>query len=138
MKIARFEPWSYVDLLHRDLDRAGPEEAGAHWLPAVDIIEESGRFVLRADVPGVNAEDIDVSLDGGVLAISGVRHAEDRSDDASIRRNERTSGRFFRRFTLPETTDSDNVSAKCSNGILEVSIPKQAEIQPRRIVVEAA
>ncbi len=137
MKIARFEPWSYVDLLHRDLDRLAPQNASTHWVPAVDIIEESGRFVLRADVPGVIAEDIDVSLDGGVLTISGVRHAEDRSDDASIKRNERSSGRFFRRFTLPETTDGDGVSAKNSNGILEVSIPKQAEIQPRRIAVEA-
>ena len=138
MKIARFEPWSYVDLLHRDLERLAPQSASTHWVPAVDIIEENGRFVLRADVPGVNAEEIDVSLDGGVLTISGVRHAEDRSDDANIKRNERSSGRFFRRFTLPETTDGDGVSAKCSNGILEVSIPKQAEIQPRRIAVEAA
>lgn len=146
MNIARFEPWTLTDLLHRDLDRlaARPTIAGSadepapHWAPAVDIIEESGRFLLRADVPGVEPEDIDVSMDAAVLTVSGERRAEERGDDAGLQRVERSTGRFLRRFTLPETADSEGITAKSSNGILEVVIPKLPEIQARRITVQAA
>ncbi len=146
MNITRFEPWSFVDLLHRDLDRLatrrvpgeGDENTIANWMPAVDIVEEKDRFVLRADVPGVNPADIEVSMDAGVLTVSGVRHAEDRSENDGIKRFERLTGRFFRRFTLPETADADGITARSSNGILEVAIPKQPEVQARRITVEAA
>ena len=146
MNIARFEPWTFVDLLHRDLDRlvSGRHVAGddqnpvADWVPAVDIIEEKDRFVLRADVPGVRPEDIDVSMDNGVLSVSGERHAIARDEDTGVQRIERAMGRFLRRFTLPETADADAISAKSANGILEVTIPKAPEIQARRITVEAA
>ena len=146
MNIARFEPWSFVDLLHRDLDRLAaqrkPVDADnssvADWVPAVDIVEEKDRFVLRADVPGVNPDDIDVSMDAGVLSLSGERHAIAPPDDAGVQRIERATGRFLRRFTLPETADAEGVTAKCTNGILEVSIPKTPAIQARRIAVEAA
>jgi HSP20 family protein len=146
MNIARFEPWSLTDLLHRDLDRLASrgriarsaDESPAEWVPAVDIIEESGRFLLRADVPGVDAEDIDVSMDGGLLTVSGERRAEERSDDAGMQRFERSTGRFSRRFTLPDSADAEGITAKSSNGILEVVIPKQPEIQARRITVQAA
>lgn len=146
MNIARFEPWTFVDLLRRDLDRlADPRRAGdtshdsvADWVPAVDIFEEKDRYLLRADVPGVNPEDINVSMDNGILNVSGERRAEARSEDATAQRVERVAGRFFRHFTLPESTDADAITAKCSNGILEVSIPKLPEVQARRITVEAA
>jgi HSP20 family protein len=146
MNIARFEPWSFVDLLHRDLDRLAAQRSAvdadnssvADWVPAVDIVEERDRFVLRADVPGVNPDDIDVSMDAGVLSLSGERHAIAPSDDAGVQRIERATGRFLRRFTLPETADAEGVTAKCANGILEVSIPKTPAIQARRISVEAA
>ena len=144
MNIARFEPWTLVDMMHRDLDRlVGPRRAAddspvADWVPAVDILEEKDRFVLRAVVPGVAAEDIDVSMDAGVLNLSGERRAEERGEDLGIQRIERASGRFFRRFTLPETADAEGITARCSNGILEVVIPKMPEIRARRIAVEAA
>jgi HSP20 family protein len=146
MNKARFEPWSYLDLLHRDLDRfVGGRSAGrdnqdpvADWVPAVDIIEEKTRFTLRADVPGVNPEDIDVSMDNGILSVSGKRQAIARDDDAGVQRIERATGRFYRRFTLPETANAEAITARCQNGILEVSIPKAPEVQARRITVEAA
>jgi len=146
MNIARFEPWTFVDLLHRDLDRLADrrgitrddQSAVADWVPAVDILEEENRFLLRADVPGVVPEDINVSMDSGVLNISGERRAEIRDENTGVQRVERATGRFFRHFTLPETADAESISAKCSNGILEVSIPKAPEIQARRITVEAA
>ncbi|MDJ0911428.1 MAG: Hsp20/alpha crystallin family protein [Woeseiaceae bacterium] len=145
MNLTRFEPWSIVDLLHRDLDRLtnrrlnnGTEENSvADWVPAVDIVEENDRFLLRADVPGVDAADIEVSMDAGVLSVSGERKSESVSEHDGYRRVERATGRFLRRFTLPETADADGIRATSSNGILEVSIPKRPEIQARRITVEA-
>jgi HSP20 family protein len=146
MHMTRFEPWSIADLMNRDLNRfatrqfvrSGADQPVADWVPAVDIIEEKERFVLRADVPGVAPTDIDVSMDAGVLTVSGERHAEDVAEEHGIRRVERSSGRFLRRFTLPDTADADNITAKSRNGILEVTIPKQAVIEARRISVEAA
>ena len=146
MNIARFEPWTFVDLLRRDLDRladprraaAGDHESVADWVPAVDIFEEENRFLLRADVPGVNVDDINVSMENGVLTLSGERRLEPKKEEAAAQRIERASGRFFRHFTLPETTNADGITAKNSNGILEVSIPKMPEVQARRITVEAA
>ena len=84
MHLTRFEPWSVADLMHRDFDRIAARRFGqtrvenpvADWIPAVDIIEEKSRFLLRADVPGVGLDDIDVSMDDGVLTVSGERHAE--------------------------------------------------------------
>ena len=146
MTMRRFEPWSIVDLLHRDLDRLAArhipggdgDAVVTDWVPAVDIIEEKARFVLRADVPGVDPADIEVSMDAGVLSIAGQRARESQSEDAGLQRMERVSGRFFRRFSLPDTADAENIKANCRNGILEVSIPKVPEVQARRIEVEAA
>ena len=130
MSLVRFEPWSLVDRINRDSHRT--------WVPAVDIFEEKERFVVRADVPGVNADDIEINMENAVLTVSGERNNEDRSDFEGVSRVERVSGRFLRRFTLPETADADAIKATSSNGILEISIPKQAVVQPRRISVEAA
>jgi HSP20 family protein len=145
MTITRFEPWNYLDLLHRDLDRivgshrrTDTDQSVADWAPAVDIVEEKDRFVLRADVPGVRPEDIDVSMDNGVLSVAGERHPIAVGEESGVQRIERATGRFLRRFTLPDTANADAISAKCANGILEVAIPKAPEVQARRITVEAA
>ena len=150
MTVTRIQPWSIADnladLIHRDpgafaTRRFAHSSSGqpvADWAPAVDIVEEKDRFVLRADVPGVDPANIDVSMDAGVLAVSGDRQAGDIADESHLRRVERASGRFHRRFTLPKTVDADNITAKSLNGILEVSIPKLAAVQARRITVEAA
>ena len=146
MNLVRFEPWSIGDLMQRDFDRFatrrfardGVETPVADWVPAVDIVEEKERFVLRADVPGVAAEDIEISMEDGVLSVSGERKIEAHDDTDGVRRFERVSGRFYRRFSLPDTADAESIAAKTANGILEVSIPKLPEVQPRRITVEAA
>jgi HSP20 family protein len=146
MNLTRFEPWSFVDMLHRDLDRLAARHMPSDdsdatvtdWIPAVDIIEEKQRFVLRADVPGVDPADIEISMDAGMLSIAGQRAQESLSDEAGMQRMERVSGRFFRRFSLPDTADAENIKAQCRNGILEVSIPKQPHVQARRIEVQAA
>ena len=102
------------------------------------MVEEKTRFVLRADLPGVDPQAITVSMDKGVLSLSGERAREEADETDGIRRYERRSGKFFRRFTLPESADAEGISAKSANGILQIAIPKQAEVQARRIAVEAA
>jgi HSP20 family protein len=149
MSISRIEPWALMNLLHRDLDQiagrrlgyADTDEAShsvADWVPAVDVIEETERFVIRADLPGVGPEDIDVNMENGVLSLSGERKIDNSEESAGLKRFERVSGRFFRRFNLPETANPEAISARSANGILEISIPKQPQIQARRITVEAA
>lgn len=149
MNITRYEPWSLINLLHRDIDqmagrRFGPADGDndassvADWVPAVDIIEEKDRFLLRADVPGVKPEDIDVNMENGVLTVSGSRQDETTEETQGMRRVERVSGKFYRRFSLPDTANADEISARSTNGILEVSIPKQPAVQARRITVESA
>ncbi len=149
MNITRFEPWTLFDVLQRDIDRVagrhvptvGQRDNGdsvADWVPAVDIVEEQDRFVLRADVPGVRAEDIDVNMENGVLTVSGERREESSDQANGVKRIERLTGKFYRRFSLPEVANAEEISAKSANGILEVIIPKQPEIRARRITVEAA
>ncbi len=149
MNISRFEPWSLINLLHQDLDQIAGRRYGlaensgngssvADWVPAVDIVEQNDRYVLRADVPGVKPEDINVNMEKGVLSLSGERHRESTDETEGTRRVERVSGKFYRRFNLPETADAEEISATSANGILEVVIPKQPAIQARRITVEAA
>lgn len=147
MNVTRYEPWGLINLLHRDLDQIVGRQYGladgngssvADWVPAVDIIEEKDRFVLRADVPGVKPEDIDVNMEKGVLSLSGERHQEPTEESNGMRRMERVSGKFYRRFNLPDTADAEEISARSADGILEVIIPKQPTIQARRITVKKA
>lgn len=142
MNIVRFEPWSMIDLINQDLvRRTAPDAAqttAADWVPAVDIVEEKDRFLLQADLPGVDSADIEVSMEDGVLSVAGQRHSEKRGETEGVRRIERVSGRFDRRFSLPETADAEHITAKSSNGILQVTIPKLPAVQARRITVEAA
>jgi HSP20 family protein len=145
MSFVRFEPWSLFDQFHSDVDRPARRDAaraeadpGAGWAPPVDIVELKDRFIVRADVPGVDPADLDVSLDDGVLAVSGDRQREQDSEVEGLRRYERSTGRFLRRFTLPRTVDAEGITARCNNGILEVVIPKQPEVRARRIDIEAA
>ncbi len=149
MNITRFEPWTIMNLLNRDLDRIVSRQYGipgandvsdtaADWVPAVDIHEEKDRFVLRADLPGVSPDDIDVNMENGVLSLAGERNEPSSDEIDGLKRFERVSGKFYRRFNLPETADAEGISARSANGILEISIPKAARVQARRIAVEAA
>ena len=146
MNLVRLRPWSIFDPLPHNLNRALPRRSIAAngdtamegWRPAVDIVEHADRFMVRADLPGVDAADIDVSLDDGILSITGERHTENHRDADGVKSLERRYGRFSRRFSLPEAVDAEAVTAKSTNGILEISIPKHPEVQARRIAVEAA
>lgn len=145
MNLVRFDPWSLIDQMQRELGRsplsAYPDrDAGnvSDWVPAVDIVEHKDHFIVRADLPGVDPEGIDVSMENGILSLAGERDTADRSEIEGVSRFERTSGRFLRRFTLPDTADAEHISARYTNGILEISIAKLPEVRARRITVEAA
>lgn len=115
----------------------GPE-SNVSWIPAVDVVEESERFVVRADLPGVDPKDVEITAEAGVLTLRGKREAVKREERAGYERTERVAGSFVRRFTLPETAQADAITARQVNGVLEVTIPKQPKLQPRRIEVQAA
>ncbi|HEX6550558.1 MAG TPA: Hsp20/alpha crystallin family protein [Gammaproteobacteria bacterium] len=144
MNMIRYEPWSLMTQLHNEMNRLfergdnNGAVAATDWTPAVDIKEEAQRFVIHADVPGVDPKDIEVTMEDGILTLRGERKSESRDEQNGWRRVERVSGTFFRRFSLPDTADAEGVSARGSNGVLEIVIPKQAKVQPRRISVKAA
>ena len=139
MAITRYEPWSLLNQLQKELERAGDAGEGsivtAEWAPAVDIKEDADRFVLQADIPGVKPEDIDVSMEDGVLTIKGEKKTEAKTEEEGYKRVERTYGSFYRRFSLPDTADSEAISAKSSNGVLEIAIPKREAVKPKKINV---
>jgi len=146
----RYEPWSMLNQLHgqfsrlldQDLHReftgaSASSAATADWIPPADVYEYADRFVLKLDVPGVDVATIEITLDQGVLSLSGERSKEILAKEVEHSRIERPYGRFHRRFTLPDTVDASAVSATGRNGIVEVTIPKQAKAQPRRIQIAA-
>ena len=147
MALGRYEPWNVFSQLHQlngrinhifDTHAANANAdsaATADWVPPADITELKDRFVLRFDVPGVNTDAIEITLEQGVLTISGARERDSQTGEVERTRVERPSGRFHRRFTLPDTADTANVQATGRNGVLEVVIPKQAKAQRRRIAV---
>ena len=103
------------------------------WIPAIDLIEEGDHYVLRADLPGLNEDDVKVELEDNVLTISGERRSEHEDKKEGYYRIERASGGFSRSLTLPEGVDSDSVHANFDKGVLEVSIPKPEQRKPRRV-----
>ncbi|MBS0418742.1 MAG: Hsp20/alpha crystallin family protein [Proteobacteria bacterium] len=152
MALVRYEPWHVVNRLHQTLDQVfnnhfsndsalGTPEASSSpsvsWVPRVDIHEEKDRFVVLADVPGVDPKDIDITADNGVLTVRGERKVEKRETEAGYERIERVAGSFLRRFTLPEGANTEQIKAKQTNGVLEVTIPKTPAVQPRRISIDA-
>lgn len=141
MNVIRYEPFSLVDQVFNGLLNERGLGAGtpmAAWTPRVDVKEEENRFVIHADVPGVDPKDIEITLEDGVLTLKGEREGETRSEQDGWTRVERVAGSFSRRFTLPETVDAEGVAAKGEHGVLEIVIPKQAKLQPKRITVKAA
>tara|TARA_R110002073_G_scaffold130695_1_gene277358 strand:+ start:490 stop:927 length:438 start_codon:yes stop_codon:yes gene_type:complete len=137
MAITRYEPWGLLSQLQRELDRGTVEgsTATAEWAPAVDIKEEPNKFIIHADIPGVKPEEIDVSMEDGVLTIKGEKKTEAKTEKKDYKRVERTYGSFYRRFSLPDTANPDAISAVSKDGVLEVSIPKREAVQPKKISV---
>jgi HSP20 family protein len=103
--------------------------------PTFDVKETAEAFVVRADLPGVDEKNIDVSVHNGVLTVTGARQAEERKEGESFYLYERQFGSFSRSFALPDTADAERIEAKLVNGVLELSIGKRAEAKPRKIAL---
>jgi HSP20 family protein len=139
-----YQPWSLIDRWPRELEQlfsggfGGSETAATDrtaLTPAVDIQEENDRFVVRADMPGVAAKDIDVSAENGKLTIRGIRSTQERLNGDGFEHVERAAGTFLRRFTLPESVQAEVIKARYTDGVLEITIPKQPRVEPKRITV---
>jgi len=141
--LIHFDPWQRLNRLQRDLntvfDRRTDEDqvATSEWTPAVDVKEEPDRFVILADIPGVDPKDIDVHMENSLLTIKGERTLENVEERDNYKRVERTYGSFYRRFNLPDTANADRISANSKHGVLEVVVPKQDKLQPRKIAVKS-
>lgn len=138
MALTRYEtrnPWSQF---HQELNRMLGESSNivtSDWVPVVDIREDKDRFVLHADLPGVDRENIDITMEDNVLSIRGERKLEEAGENGDYKRIERAHGTFYRRFSLPDTADPQGINARCEKGVLEVVIPKRESVKPRRIEV---
>lgn len=106
------------------------------WAPAVDLKENKKGYVIRADLPGIESKDIDVTLENGVLTIRGERQEERREEGDDVHRIERFSGSFARQFSLPDAAE-DGVEAKMKDGVLEVRIPKSEKATARKIEIKS-
>lgn len=151
MSLVRYEPWNLLDRLQREfnlqnlLDPYAREVESednsnvvtSHWRPAVDIKEEEDRFVIYADLPGVDPDDIEITMEQGVLTLKGERSEETTKEREGYKRVERVNGSFYRRFSLPDIADAERIEAKGKNGVLEITLPKQEKAKPKRITVKS-
>ena len=146
MNMMRYEPWTLMGQLQNEMSRlfdpritktTEDNVVTSDWTPAVDIKEETGRFLIAADLPGVDPKDVDVHMENGLLTLRGQRNFESSEEKDGYKRVERVRGSFYRRFSLPDTADAERISAKCSNGVLEIIIPKHEKVMPRKIAVES-
>jgi HSP20 family protein len=147
MSIVRHTPWNSPNGLQSEIKQVFDKFFGeadsdqsnvvtSQWMPRVDIREEESRFVILADVPGVDPKDIEIHMDKGILTIKGERSVESKQEGARWSRVERAHGTFYRRFALPDSAHAEGISATGRHGVLEVSIPKRPETTPRRIQVQ--
>lgn len=139
MLVTHYSPWLVRGNVQakQALDRFFGDVETSTWTPRVDVREEAERFVILADLPGIDPADIEVQMDKNVLTLKGERKSETKEDGAKFTRVERRYGSFERRFTLPESADADGIRAAGKHGVLEISIPKKPELAPRRIAINA-
>ena len=146
MRTALYDPFATMRRLHDDMNRAfgtalvraddDTDSPISHWRPAVDIRDERDGFVITADVPGVAPDEIELTMENGVLTISGERKKEtSAAENADYRRVERVYGTFYRRFALPDSADVERISAHSEHGVLKVRIAKKEHVQPKKIEV---
>ena len=128
------------DEVFGSLSRAGGRQQGeapSQWAPALDVLQEDGDIVVRAELPGVKQDDVDITFHNGVLTISGVRQAEEQKEGSGYYVRERRYGSFQRSMTLPQDTDESKIHARFQDGVLEVRVEGAAAVrEPKRIQIE--
>jgi HSP20 family protein len=151
MSIVRWEPFRHMltlqDRMNRMFDEsfqgasrgtaASDEDwaLGGSWAPAVDIYEQDGNIVLKAELPGVDSKDVDIRLENNVLTLRGERKLDTEVKRENYHRVERTYGSFTRSFTLPTVVDQEKIKADYKDGVLRVTLPKREEAKPKQISI---
>jgi HSP20 family protein len=145
MALVRWDPVRELDSLQSDMNRlfdsffqgrAG-NGTGRRWIPAMDLVETADHLVLRADLPGMTEDDVDIEIKDGVLTVTGERKGEHEERSEGFYRVERAFGSFSRSLSLPDGVDAGAVSARFDKGVLEVKIPKPEEAKPQRVQIKA-
>jgi HSP20 family protein len=133
-----WDPFRVMDALLRWDPFRGNEgwiARGGEFIPSFDLKETADTYVIKADLPGIKEEDLEINVSGNVLTISGSREDEQREESDRYYATERSYGRFSRSFSMPEGVDVDRVRANLEAGVLTVHVPKKPEVQPRKISV---
>ncbi len=142
--LTRFEPFrefatlqDRINRVFRDSYSAGQDDSlsTSSFAPAVDVYEDEHKVSLKIEVPGIDEKDIDVRIENNTLTVHGERKIEKEEKEENYRRVERQYGSFTRTFTLPQTVDTENVSATYDKGVLKIALPKKAEAKPKQIKV---
>jgi HSP20 family protein len=143
MNIVKYDPFRELRSLHDELSRvfvdpftgSGEEITRGVWSPSVDVFENDDKIVLEAELPGMKADEVDVSIENNVVTIKGERKFEKKEEKDNYHRIERSYGSFTRSFTLPRTVTGDEASADFENGVLKITLPKREEARARKIEI---
>ena len=146
MALIRWEPVRELQTIQNEMNRlfgtffdqppaGGSTQTLRRWIPAMDLVETDDDFVLRADLPGLSEQDVNIELEDSVLTVSGERKAEHEERQEGYYRVERSSGAFSRSLTLPEGVNADGIRASFDRGVLEVRVPKPEARKPRKVAI---
>jgi HSP20 family protein len=137
-ELARWRPFHELEELWQRLDRALDETRGGGgdgWTLAIDLQEQDDKYVLRADVPGMKAEDVQIEVEDDVLTVTGKHEETEEEKKGDFVRRERRYGSFSRSMTLPKGVSSDQIEASCKDGVLEVMIPRPKEAERQKVTI---
>ncbi len=143
MELVRWEPFAgfgnlrsvFNDLFDEDFDHSWAKPSTSKWYPAVDILENKVSYLIRAELPGMKKEDINVEVKDGTLVLSGETKTEKPAEGVEYRLVERAGAKFSRSFSLPESAKQDGIEATYKDGILEIRVPKAEKAKPRQIEI---
>lgn len=143
MELVRFEPfarvgnfrWLFNDLVDDNLAPSSAQPSVRQWHPALDVLESKDGYLIRAELPGMNRDEIKIEVKDGNLVLSGETKAEKPADGVEYRHVERVAAKFWRSFSLPETANPEGIEASYKDGILEIRVPKAPESKPRQIAI---
>jgi HSP20 family protein len=142
MELVRWEPFNRFTKIHslvNDLFEDGlnrsSDETSVRWSPAMDILESNDAYIIRAELPGFEKDDLNVEVKDGTLTLSGQRKSEELAEGVQYRSVERVSGKFVRSVILPKTVNADRIQASYKDGVLEIQVPKAEKAKPRQITV---
>lgn len=126
------------DLFQRFFGQPDANGAAGAWAPRVDVEETEKEFIVKADLPGVDPKDVEITLAHGELTLKGEKKCEKETKEKNFHRIERFAGRFYRTIPLPVGTDPDKVTAGSAKGVITVTVPKKPEAQARKVAIQAA